>query len=944
MSVEPPSGPAWFTGRAAELTHLDRLAAASAAGRAWTVLVEGEAGIGRTALVRRFVRSLSDVSVWWAACDRHETGLAYGVVAQFYRRDRHPWSERVPRALPADEVGLHLLRSMVAIARARSLVVVIDDAQWIDEPSLGALGYALRRLDPARVLVVATLRTPAHEAVAAGLRRLVADREPAAVLRLPAFTADEVYDLAERAGVPVGMPVALRLHEHVAGHPGHAVAVLRELARGERTCDTFPVPPEVTGRVRRLLAGLTEPATRLLGALAVLAEPWPLAVVAGIADVTDAAEHLGPLVAGGLVRWWPQSAGRPVAIASRLDRDAVYRSLDPALLRRSHRRVADRGDGRAALEHRLAAADGPDDDLADALADTNDSLLLLGAADLTTDRERRDERLLLAAAGLVLEWRWDRLAELEPRITRSRPGPLRSLALGAMAAQRGELPPAESALAETLGTPADDPARELLPRAWLRIAAYCAEHDQGKLAGVLARWVLAEPDGEPALRQQAAVLAADADGRTKDGPVTALRTLARLAPAQDAPATAAARGRWQLRAGRLTEAVTTLSTLDDIAAYPGVPAELALARQLLGDWPAAVRGVGPAVTAVERSASPATRSFGYGVAACVLAPAGRLDRATELMLAARSWQADDVSWAALAAATIAQTRADHTGMLAALRPILELPLSSGHARYTQLWWRPLQAEALIGVGSLPEAGEAVRWLADLAKRTPALRCATAWLRGWLAERLGDVDEARLRYENGLAATPDADDVPLHRARLDHAYGLFLLGRGNRRLAVTHLRQAFACYSRLGAQPFAQRCAADLADSGLPVSGGQPAGPLAVLSAKEHQVAHLVAAGLTNQQVGKEIYISVKTVEFHLGNIFTKLGITSRKDLAALVAESAVPARRSPDDARGSGQGSAQGSVRGGAQGGARGGAQGGAHGSANSSISLIATSGGVPPE
>jgi DNA-binding CsgD family transcriptional regulator len=64
-----------------------------------------------------------------------------------------------------------------------------------------------------------------------------------------------------------------------------------------------------------------------------------------------------------------------------------------------------------------------------------------------------------------------------------------------------------------------------------------------------------------------------------------------------------------------------------------------------------------------------------------------------------------------------------------------------------------------------------------------------------------------------------------------------------------------------------------------------------LSAKEHRVAHLVAAGLTNQQVAKEIYISVKTVEFHLGNIFAKLGINSRKDLAALVVDQAETGRR-----------------------------------------------------
>jgi DNA-binding CsgD family transcriptional regulator len=226
---------------------------------------------------------------------------------------------------------------------------------------------------------------------------------------------------------------------------------------------------------------------------------------------------------------------------------------------------------------------------------------------------------------------------------------------------------------------------------------------------------------------------------------------------------------------------------------------------------------------------------------------------------------------------------------------------------------------LIGAGRLAEAADAVRRLTELAKRSPALRTTAAWLRGWLAERRGEHDNARLEYESALAATAGPDDIALDRARVAHAYGLLLLTRGNRRLAITQLRQAFDAYSRLGAQPFLERCAADLADTGLRVSAGQSAGPLAVLSAKEHQVAHLVAAGLTNQQVAKEIYISVKTVEFHLGNIFTKLGITSRKDVGTLIAdhtEDVTPAQRGPGtDQR-----------------------------NANSSISLIATSGGLPPE
>ncbi len=945
----------WLAGRTAELAQLDRHACAVAAGRPCTVLVEGAPGVGRTALLRRFSAE-HDATIWWTCCARTEHDLDYGLVAQLYRhlarsaQQQHPWSEWVPPSVPVADVGLELLRAIESIQQIGPLTIVVDDAQWMDDPSFAVLGYVLRRLTCGRVLVVFAMHSPgpADRDVCDALRALAEDREWSAVLRLGGLATDDIHDLAEHVGTPVSMPVASRLGDYVGGNPRHVLDVLRRLGPDERACAarTFPLPDAVAGHARRFIAGLEAPAVRLLGALAVLAECHPLAVVADVAGVPDATGHLGALVAGEYVRWWPQAAGTPVGIGGRLRRDAVYRSLDPELRRQLHARVATRTDRLTALDHRLAATTGPDDELADALAAASAepavaadgdraTTFLLCAAELTTDRNRRDHRLSRAAAALACAWRWNQLAELAPRITECPPSPLRSLALGALAHRRGQLSLAESLLAETLGTPADDPLRPVLVRAWLRIAASCARHDQGRLEGVIARWVLAEPGIDLATRQQAACHAADADGRCNDGPVTALHTLRRLLPtrAGDQPGLLplVVQGRWLARAGRLTEAATTLLAADrrlpdDSAAdlLPVLHADLAFTQHLLGETAVATEFAELAVTEADRRGSPATRSLAYATAACIAAQSNRLARATELMLSARRWHSGGMHHAALAAATIAQVNADYPAMLAALRPVLDLPVTDGNARHCQLWWRPLQAEALIGTGRLPEAAEAVRWLVELAKRTPALRTAASWLRGWLAERLGDHGEARLRYEAAITAPHEPDDIPLHRARLDHAYGLLLLSRGSRRAAVAHLRAAFECYSRLDAQPFAERCATDLADSGPHGTTGHPDGPLAALSAKEHQVAHLVAAGLTNQQVAKEIYISVKTVEFHLGNIFTKLGITSRKDLGTLIAGHTgdLAPRRLP--ATGPEQADDD-------------------QGRANSSISLMATSGGVPP-
>lgn len=934
MRHRAPDDGVWIVGRSAELDDLDEYARATAAGQPWTVLVEGEAGIGRTALLRRFLTQEPQATVWWTGCDAVEADVPYGLVSQLRRHadrsaDRpHPWSERVPPAVPAVDVGVHLLRVIETCQREQPLIIVVDDANWMDEPSLAVLGYVLRRLHTGRVLTILSLRsdrdTGAPTAlIEEGLRHLVLDRECGAVLSPAGLTSEDVCQLAEHIGAPVEMSVATRLRDYVRGNPRHVLDVLHRLRTD--TCAArrgrLPVPAEVAGRARRLLAGLPGPSRRLLAALAVLDGSHPLSIVAGTAGVPEAPVHLAPLLAGGVVRWWPEDPGTPVAIDSPLHRDAVYRSLEPALRQEMHAAIAVRSDRPRALAHRVAAGSGPDDALADELelacsdatragevdqAGDVDRVadLLLWAADMTGDRDRHEHRLLTAATHLTWWRRWERLAELRPRIEVCAKDPLRSLALGALAHSEGRLAAAESLLSEARVLAADDPdVQPLLLRAFLSLMRSCAWFDQGHLEGVIARWVLAERCLDRQARHRAAFHACDADGRLGDGPFVALRTVRLLDPLPAQPAEVsgqdalllAVHGTWQARTGRLTEAVRTLTALEPHAHEESVAelvavtrSELAFAHHLVGEWEPALALSAEAVALTEHEDVTWSRSFVYGVAACVHAPAGRFTRAAELACASRRWwqpanSRSELSYPALAAATIAQAHGDHPAMLAALRPILDLPAAGGHRRFCELWWRPLQVEALIGAGELPDAADALRGLADLAERIPALRACVGWLAGWLAERHGDHEDARIKYETALSIGTDRDDIPLHRARLEHAHGHLLLARGSRRAAISQLRSAFERYSLLGARPFLERCATDLAASGLRVPTAQATGPLAVLSAKEHRVAHLVAAGLTNQQVAREIYISVKTVEFHLGNIFAKLNISSRKDLGALVA-------------------------------------------------------------
>jgi DNA-binding CsgD family transcriptional regulator len=332
------------------------------------------------------------------------------------------------------------------------------------------------------------------------------------------------------------------------------------------------------------------------------------------------------------------------------------------------------------------------------------------------------------------------------------------------------------------------------------------------------------------------------------------------------------RGLWRARTGNLTGAAADLSAVLELDCGHGevtvrAGTLLAYLQYLLGQW-AAARATADRATALALGRGTASSyARAYAVACCVAASSGALDQAESLLRTSRRWwrPADGVSFPAVAAATVAQAKGDHAAMLAALDPL------PGAAR-AGLWWWPLLVEALLGTGRLDQAAQALP-----VRVPPCLRAGHAWLAGWLDRMRGDLDVARGLYaeELGAASAGPCDDIPLLRARLEQAYGNLLLTRHSRRAAVGWLRAARERYRALGAAPFLARCDADLAACGL---RAVPAGSWNVLSAQEGRVARLVAQGMTNTEVAQRLHVSPKTVEFHLSNVFTKLGIASRRQL------------------------------------------------------------------
>ena len=330
----------------AELDH-------ARAGRPRVLRLSGPAGIGKTTLIRRLLADRVDVCVLWASGDEAETGLPYGVVGQLLAdlpRRTSPSSDADPLA-----VGAHLL---AVLGELEAVVLVLDDAQWMDDASARALVFVVRRLRRDQVLVV--LGTRDH--LPAGWERVGHEHLPLAGLR-----AEEIVELAETAGGPALSPAAgRRLRDHTDGHPLHVRSLLAELSPADLadTSRILPAPRSFAALVLVRVAKLGASGQGLVLAAAVLGTRCALADAVALAAVPDPLGGLDEAVKAGLLSEVLSDTGHDVVFAHELVRAAVYADLSPARRHVLHRAAAAKLDGDIALQHRVAAAVGPDPELA----------------------------------------------------------------------------------------------------------------------------------------------------------------------------------------------------------------------------------------------------------------------------------------------------------------------------------------------------------------------------------------------------------------------------------------------------------------------------------------------------------------------------------------------------------------------------------------------------
>ena len=233
------------------------------------------------------------------------------------------------------------------------------------------------------------------------------------------------------------------------------------------------------------------------------------------------------------------------------------------------------------------------------------------------------------------------------------------------------------------------------------------------------------------------------------------------------------------------------------------------------------------------------------------------------------------------AALLATAQGDSDAVVLATERICRSRETSPQRELGLFSWPAYRISALIDLGELELAAAELAQLASRvhpgAQRTEAIRLRTA---GQLAAAGRDSKGARHHYTAALAISEDHVDA-LERALAHDAYGRFLRRRGERRSAVEQLRRAGARFRELGAAPFADRCDRELAACGVHDPEVPDAADL--LTPQERVVASLISAGRTNREAAQELVLSVKTIGYHLGNVYAKLGVHSRAQLVAALS-------------------------------------------------------------
>jgi DNA-binding CsgD family transcriptional regulator len=921
-----------LVGREEELQRVELfLDAARHAPRA--LVIEGEAGAGKTSVWEAALASAQAAgSVTVAARPAEaETSFAYAALGDLLRAHRDALvglPSRQRRALEVallleDEgddapdqqsVALAVLAVFRRLAENDVLVVAVDDVQWLDAASALVLRYAVRRLAHEPIALLAAWRTEPGAPVPLEL-----DRAPAAerLERLPLrpLSLGAVQRLLQdRLGFLPPRPAFRRLHELSGGNPFFALELARAFREG--TVGLEPgerLPVALDGLVGTRLGALSPEARRALAAAAAMAQPTVglvEAVAGDVAGALDEAEQAHIVVVrDGRVRFT-----HPLLASG------AYSAVDASVRRDLHARASvAASDPEEQARHLALAATGPDEVVASALE---------AAA------SRADARGAPPAAAELYE----RAVRLTP--PEARADVLRRTMYAAFAISRsGDGPRARMMLDEVVSElePGPDRARALINLA--RVRSY---DDDIRAAEALFRQALDEAGGDNELLAAAGGNLASILFRLRERleeavehssvaaeAATAARSSGWLAEALAVRLMAEAALGWNTQAATTLEAALALQPdcehrrvmsqplfqigvvwlwwdeLDrakdaferlivrarEMGDEGSLPYTLVLAAQVecvRGDHVLAAAHADEGYEISEQIGQETVRAYLLALRALAHAVAGepeaareRAGRALELADRTSGRPAEHFARTALGEAELSVGRAAEAAH--ALAPLVaflrrEQIREPGTARVV-----PNQVEALIALGELAAASELLDWFstnAEQLERRSAL-AAAARCRGLLCAEEGDLEHA-LEHLDRAVELSSGVPIPSEHGRALLAQGAAHRRAKHKRAARESLEAAQAIFDGMGAKAWAERTHAELAR----VGGRAPS--TGALTPTELRVAELVAEGLQTKQVAAALFVSAKTVEGHLTNIYAKLGVHSRAELARIQAGGSLP--------------------------------------------------------
>jgi len=904
-------------GRGPELAAIERMLRQAREGTSGALILLGEPGAGKSSLLAEAAGRATGMRVLHASGVESEGELAFATLHQLLL----PVSDRLAqlptpqaRALgaalgirPSAEgdrflVAVAVLSLLAEVAEDGPLLCVIDDLHWADQSSAAALGFAARRLMAEGVLLLAAAREGERG-------RVPIDGVP--VSRIGGLDAASAAALlAERAGDGLIPQVRDTLVAATGGNP-LALAELPALLSADQLAGRAPLPDPlpVSGGLSRAFAAQVER----------LAAPVRMLLLLAAADGGDSGMLLraaGRVGAGAAELEMAEAAGLlrveqgTVVFRHPLVRSAVYQGAAAAERRAAHKALA------AALQgaghddrwawHLAAASITPDERAAAALERTAERArqragyagavsALSRAAEITPDQAERGRRLLAAADAAWLAGQAERARALLDRagqheLTVAGRAEL-AYANGRLSATSGAAEDGYRLLAEAAElTPPEHPdlaARILLEAAHIPVITgdfgplrEVARHLRGLASGEggwdseLTQFLTAAErlaggeviQGLALLRQAIERLAAMTDGRQR-----VLAGLSAIRSGDDA-ATLALAG----------ATVTALRRQGQVAWLPLALQQLAATEALTSSYPAAVADASEGISLATETGQNFPAAMCRSVLAWVAAVRGDeqccRDHAQRVLAADQAAIRPAVGSAMWALGVLdlgmgrPQQALQRLDQLASSQPFYSvLAHSAGDL-----------VEAAVRAGQ-PELGEAVlrgeppglAWLGELTGHPWAL-ALTARCRALLA---GPAAKAEQHFQEAVHWHAIATR-PFEQARTQLLYGQWLRRARRTRHAREHLRAALETFDPLLATPWAQRARAELRAAGetasQPTTSGQHQ-----LTPQETQITRMVSDGATNREIAAQLFLSPRTVDYHLHKIFTKLGIRSRVELAHL---------------------------------------------------------------